>query len=267
MNCNRTKELIPSYALGALETADLMAVEEHLDGCPDCADLAREHLAASVALAALAPPAEPPASLRYRIMAAVGAQESDRAASALPVSTPVAVATGWHRWGGWGLGVTSAVASVSLVLAGVLLGLLLDVRSDLRELQTSNEELMELVVDQRDFSSVAALPDVIPMTLQSTEEEPRARGMLMTSSDHTWGILYSLGLEPQRDEMAHQVWFIRNGIRLSGGVFSVDDTGYGKIYIRFPAKLEELSGIEVTEEPMEGSLVPSSKPVLTAQLR
>lgn len=267
MNCNRIKELIPSYALGALETADLMAVEEHLDGCPGCADLTREHLAASVALAALAPPADPPASLRNRIMAAVSEHAPDQAARPLPVSTPVMVATGWHRWGGWGLGVTGAVASMSMLLAGVLLALLLDVRSDLRELQASNEELMELVVDQRDFSYVAAMPGVTSMTLQSTEDKPRARGMLMTSSDHTWGILYSLGLEPQTDEMAYQVWFTRDGIRFSGGVFSVDDTGYGQIYIRFPDKLDRFSGIRVTEEPMEGSLAPSSKPILTAQLR
>jgi hypothetical protein len=66
--------------------------------------------------------------------------------------------------------------------------------------------------------------------------------------------------------MAHQVWFIKGSIRLSGGMFSVDDTGYGQIYIRFPAKLEEFSGIEVTEEPMEGSLAPSSEPILTARI-
>jgi hypothetical protein len=176
------------------------------------------------------------------------------------------VATGWHLWGGWRLGVTGAVASVSLLLAGVLLGLLLDVRSDLRELQASNEELTELVVNQRDFSYVAAMPGITPMTLQSTEETPKARGMLMASADHTWGVLYSLGLQPQADEMAHQVWFIKGSIRLSGGMFSVDDTGYGQIYIRFPAKLEEFSGIEVTEEPMEGSLAPSSEPILTARI-
>lgn len=88
----------------------------------------------------------------------------------------------------------------------------------------------------------------------------------MTSSDHTWGILYSLGLEPQADEMAYQAWFIRDGIRLSGGVFSVDDRGYGQIYIRFPANLNEFSDIGVTEEPMEASLVPSSEPILTAPI-
>ena len=267
MNCNRIRELIPSYALGALEATELIAVEEHLDGCADCADLTREHLTASVALAALAPPVEPPASLRDRIMAAVGAPVADQATPPLPAYTPMPVATGWRRWGGRGLAVTGAVASVSLLLAGVFLGLLLDVRSDLRELQTSNEELMELVVDQRDFNYVAAMPGVTPMTLQSTEKSPRARAMLMTSPDHTWGILYSLGLEPQQDEMAHQVWFIRGNIRLSGGVFSLDDTGYGQLYIRFPANLDEFSGIEVTEEPIEGSLAPSSAPILTAQLR
>ncbi len=266
MNCNRVKELIPYYALGALNAADLMAVEEHLDGCLDCADLAREYLTTSVALASLAPLAEPPASLRYRIMAAVEAQVKDQAASALPVSTPVSVATGRHRWGGWRLGVTGAVASVSLLLAGVLLALLLDIRSDLRELQASTEELVELVVGQRDFSNIAAMQGVTSMTLQSTEQPPRARGVLMTSSDHTWGILYSLGLEPQADEMAYQVWLIRDGIRLSGGIFSVDDTGYGQVYIRFPAKLEEFSGIGVTEEPMDGSLAPSSEPILTARI-
>ena len=66
--------------------------------------------------------------------------------------------------------------------------------------------------------------------------------------------------------MAYQVWFVRDGIRLSGGVFSVDDTGYGQIYIRFPANLDEISGIGITEEPMEGSLAPSSEPILTARI-
>ena len=61
-------------------------------------------------------------------------------------------------------------------------------------------------------------------------------------------------------------WPIRDGIRFSGGVFSVDDTGYGQIYIRFPAKLDEFSDLGVTEEPMEGSLIPSSEPILTARI-
>lgn len=46
------------------------------------------------------------------------------------------------------------------------------VRSDLRELQASNDELMELVVNQRDFSYVSTMPEVTSMTLQSTEETP-----------------------------------------------------------------------------------------------
>jgi RNA polymerase sigma-70 factor (ECF subfamily) len=264
--CNKVSELIPHYALGALEATEMTDVEEHLNGCPDCDGLTREHLAASVALGALAPPVEPPAALRNRIMAAVGAQTLDRAAPVLPASVPTPVATGWRLWGGWRLGVTGVAASVSLLLIGALLGLLLDVRSDLRELRSSNEELTALVVSQRDFSYVAAMPGITPMTLQSTEETPRARSMLMASPDHTWGVLYSLGLQPQADEMAYQVWFIRDGIRFSGGVFSVDDTGYGQIYIRFPTDLYDFSGIGITEEPMEGSLAPSSEPILTARI-
>ena len=46
------------------------------------------------------------------------------------------------------------------------------VLSDLRELQASNDELMELVVNQRDFSYVSTMPEVTSMTLQSTEETP-----------------------------------------------------------------------------------------------
>lgn len=270
MDCNKVRELVPLYALGALEPAELIAVEEHLDRCPDCAELARADLTTTMALASLAPPAEPPASLRYRVMAAAGAPMPDQTTPPQPAPMPAPAATGWHRWSGWGLGVTGAVASVSLVLAGMVLALLLDVRSDVGELQASlqasNDELVELMVNQQDSGLATAMPWGIPMTLQSTEEAPRARGMLITSQDRTWGVLYSLGLEPQQDEMAYQVWFITDGLRLSGGVFSVDDTGYGEIYLRFPAELDEITGIGVTEEPMEGSLSPSSAPILTAQL-
>jgi len=61
------------YALGALEGAEARAFEEHLaGGCAACAAEVEEFVAAVDALAHAAPPAEPPAGARAKLLARVG---------------------------------------------------------------------------------------------------------------------------------------------------------------------------------------------------
>jgi anti-sigma-K factor RskA len=68
------RQLTAAYALDALDEAEAGAYEEHLAGC----ELCREELAAlsatAVSLAYAAPAAEPPPSLRDRILDAAGAE-------------------------------------------------------------------------------------------------------------------------------------------------------------------------------------------------
>src|SRR3972149_4056972 len=62
MNCDEIEELIPVYALGALEARERQGLEKHLEGCSHCSRILREHLEATAVLARMAPTAEPPAA-------------------------------------------------------------------------------------------------------------------------------------------------------------------------------------------------------------
>jgi anti-sigma-K factor RskA len=74
MNCDEVSELLPAYALGALDPSELEAVEAHLATCA----LHGEALAFELTgarLSELAPEMEPPAALRERILTAAGAAD------------------------------------------------------------------------------------------------------------------------------------------------------------------------------------------------
>jgi anti-sigma-K factor RskA len=74
---NALHELTAGYALDALEPADARAYEQHLAHCPRCqAELAAVSAAAG-ALAFGVAPAEPPAALRERILAAARAERTN----------------------------------------------------------------------------------------------------------------------------------------------------------------------------------------------
>ena len=263
MNCNHVEDLLPAYALGALEPEEHHAVEEHLDECPYCKPVAREYLEATAALAAAVPPATPPPGLRNQILSAAGRQVPNPAPLAFPGNPSGDVLSRRSMWGTAGFAVA---AGLGLVFIGVLLGMVLDMRREVRDLRDESRHLVAMINDQRTFAYTAALPGTDAMPLENTGQAPKARGMLMISQDRTWGILVSQGLAPF-DTMGYQVWLIKNGERTSGGIFKVDDTGYGQFYIRFPAPLGEFAQVGITMEPEEGSPNPTSEPVLTGHFQ
>jgi len=264
VNCNQIEDLLPAYALGALEPAERQAVEEHLDECPYCKPVARDHLEATAALAAAVPSAMPPPGLRNQILSAAGRQVPSPAPLVFPAK-PSGEARGLRSL--WGAAAFAVAAGFGLLFIGVLLGMVLDMRREVQDLREESQHLVSMINDQRTFAYTVALPGTEAMLLENTGQEPKARGMLMVSQDHTWGILVSQGLEPALENMGYQVWFLKNGERMSGGVFTVDETGYGQLFIRFPAPMDEFVTIGVTMEPQEGSPVPTSDPVLTAQIQ
>lgn len=248
------EELLPAYALGALEPAERQVVEEHLEECAYCTPLAREQLEAAATLASLAPSAIPPAHLRDRILA-----------KARPARVSWRVGHRPRRL--WSTAGYAVAASFGLLFLGVLLQATLNLQREVRTLRQQNTNLFSMINDQRTLTYVTAIPGVETMLLENTGQVPKARGMLMVSQDRTWGMLVSQGLEPLRKSMGYQVWLIKDGERISGGMFTVDEMGYGQFYIKFPSPYSELAGIGLTKEPYEGSPGPTSEPVLTGKMQ
>ena len=77
MTCEKVRELAPGFVLGALETEEMIAVQDHLDGCDLHGEI--DELGGVVPyLAQAVPAAEPPAWLRESVIAAAKADARGR---------------------------------------------------------------------------------------------------------------------------------------------------------------------------------------------
>ncbi len=73
-------------------------------------------------------------------------------------------------------------------------------------------------------------------------------------------------LPPLGESRQYQLWLIRDGQITSGAVFSTDEESYGGTRIEIGKSLLEYSAVDVTIEPVGGSLQPTGEPVLDGPL-
>ena len=278
MSYDELEELIPGYALGALDPIQREELERHVELCVHCFDLLRPYLETAVILAQAVPAADPPARLWDSIFFHLDEQQARAVALASQPEAEESKGRRPNRMATIGL---SVAASFALVLFGVLVALLLQLRSQLtevrdenqrgqqliQEMQQENQELLTMVEQQRSLSYTVALPGTEVMLLANTDVAPRARGMLMASGDQNWGYVVVQGLKPPDEETVYQIWLLSRDGPDSGGVFLVDKTGYGQRFVRFPRPLYNYAGIEITVEPQQGSPSPSGEQVLAAHFR
>lgn len=100
-------ELSATYALDALDEAEAGVFEEHLAGCDECRAIVASFRDVGAALAHAAPEAEPPASLRGRILEEV---RTDRPATVIPLQP---------RWVLRAAGSVAAVAAAAAIALGI----------------------------------------------------------------------------------------------------------------------------------------------------
>jgi anti-sigma-K factor RskA len=225
-NTAHVDDLLPALALGCLEPGERERVSRHLESCPDCRSrlAGYEELVASLALAA--PRAEPPRTLRNRILR--------EAARATPRARPVA-RLGW------------ALAAAALLALSLGFNLFLWRRVSRLE------------------AAAAVLPGQVAV-LASTEAAAGARGLLLFGSGENEATLVVEDLPPLASDRQYQLWLIREGQRTSGGVFSVTPQGYGCLLILSPLPLDSYQGLGITVEPAGGSPGPTGHRVMGGSL-
>src|SRR3977135_202563 len=107
MTHDELRELVPIFALDALDGDEELEVRSHLEACQPCRLLLESHVQAAASLALAAEPVTPPAALRSRLMTAVASTPQ------APPSTP-AVPLRPHRPVTWER--LSAIVAVAAVL-------------------------------------------------------------------------------------------------------------------------------------------------------
>ncbi|HKY55389.1 MAG TPA: anti-sigma factor [Anaerolineales bacterium] len=227
-------ESLPAFALGSLDETEARQVAEHLAGCHLCRTELRAFQDVANQLAFATSDMAPSENLKSRLMERIQGIKSSRPA----------------RQRFW--------APERLMPVGGIIGLLL-----VLVLLVSN-----LLLWQR-LNNLEVLTGPLGMraiTLQNTAAAPNASGFVIISSDGDNGVLVVDEL-PQLDEQyEYQLWLERNGSKISGAVFPVDESGYRGMRIEAPETLLLFSSVRVTIEPAGGSEQPTGDTVLDGSL-
>jgi anti-sigma-K factor RskA len=233
-------DLLPGYALDCLDPEEKEQVSVHLDTCARCRHELQTYAAVVGQLPMAVSEHQPPPGLKAKIMQEVK--------SAQPNAQELPGPGWWQRFTGAFRLSTPAWGLAGLVVILVLAASNLFLWQRLNKLESTGEHAL------------------ITVALNGTDAAPQATGLLIISDDGAQGTMIVDGLPDLGQAQQYQLWLIQDGKRTSGGVFSVDSQGYGRLMIASPAPLNSYSAFGVTIEPAGGSPGPTGSKVLGGEL-
>jgi len=261
-------EMLPDYAVGALDNWQQSLVAQHLEGCAQCRD-DLDLLLTTVGL--LSDPPAPSASVRANLLAAVDASwpevvlnEPETPVSPAPSETPPtpAVDVGPRplpdppnliRPRRWSAGPLMLGLVAGLALLAVSLGIW-------------NVLLQQDVSENR---AVAHFLENVPgRILDDSVLSPPASGVVYADPERRDALIVAHGLPPLPSDQRYQVWlFTPSGDRVSGGLFDVNDQGIGQALLEAPQPLAAYVALGLSAEPASGSPAPTTPLSLGGWLR
>ena len=248
-------DLLALYAAGAADSDEARRVAEHLETCLECRLALSEYEESLSVLAAVLPISAPPSRVRTALMERIGAspQPAGRSNAAQ------------GRFGGWSPRMAWKAAGVG-VAAGLLLGFGLGGGFAYLELRDDVDHMEGMVSDGRVFSYLAAAPETAVMVLEADpaagEMAKGAHAMMMAAPSGRMGVLIVGGMETPPRGRVYQLWVVAEGKQMDGGVFTVDDQGWGQVEFAPPEPMAHIQQVGITVEPAAGSRQPTGTPVL-----
>jgi len=242
------QELLPAFALGALDDAEAAQAQAHVASCAQCARTLDEYRSASTALAYTIPLAELPENLKLHTL------QRATQADAKPQKrrTPVPSLPWWQR-----LKLTPLLAGAALVIALIALGW--------NTWQMT--QLSQQLAAQRSFMTFLAYASGNVQVVHGTTLAPQATGRLYADPDENTAELVTINMPALDPGHVYQVWLTEsNGQKISGGTFGVDAGGSGWLWVRAPQQLKTYREVGITTEPRGGSPGPTTGPVLHASI-
>lgn len=220
------RDLLPAYALGALDDDELAEVEAAIEIDPALRAELQAYMNAADQLAILAPPVTPPADMADRIMA------------------EARTVVWWRRWG-------VVAASIAALLAVLLL------------MQTATDD-EALTADQL-AATIEADPATVRVALVPTAGHADVNGAFLIAPDRERGVLRVANLPPLDPAHTYQLWLIEHDEdRRSAALFGADaENVLVPLPADFGSAIK---AIGVTVEPAGGSPGPTTPPIFTAPM-
>ena len=238
MNPCGQNENVAAYALGCIERTEKEQFERHLAECQACQADLRAYQSVVNQLALAAPVQTPPVGLRHTILQNAASQS---------ISSPKLDSLG-SRLRLFFQSRQPAMGIIGLVLIVIL------VFSNVFQLQQANQRQQALATP---FHMV---------TLLSPDPKQDTNALLVISDDGQYGTLVTENLTVLKSQQQYQLWLIKDGNRISGGLFTVNSSGYGWLKIESTTSLLEFQSFGVTIEPIGGSSGPTGPKVLGGNL-
>jgi len=237
VNCEPFRDLLPCYALDALDPDETRAVEAHVRSCTDCRSTLKEYGAVSDGLMYAMPCQSPPPRVRARLIA--------RLASGKPQAAGRRAMPLWQWMAG--------LAMIVLVVLNV------STLAQVNALRRQQAVLTEELYTHQKALSLVAYPQSRTFSVSG-----KATGTLVLNSELGSGVLFVWGLEPLDAAHTYQVWLIQpDGKRVSGGLFRPEPgEPFASAFISLSQPLSDFVGMGVTVEPGGGSPGPTTPRVI-----
>jgi anti-sigma-K factor RskA len=253
----RHDELLPAYALGALEEAELREMETHLaGGCAECERQIALWRGDVEELAATVPAVDPSPETRGRILRLTGAGGTGR----------------WPPLQRW-LALPAAALLTLTVGSGVRQARLGEEVESLRaERDRMARQVEALDRDlglarseaQRVAATLAILssPGAQTIRLAGLGPAPRAVGETFIDPRRGRAVFWAFHLPPPGRGKTYQLWWIDGSGPVSAGTFEVDSQGLGRVEVGRVERPGEIQAWAVTVEPAGGVPQPTGEMVL-----
>lgn len=243
---SRHDELLPAYALGALDGEELRAIEAHLaSGCSECArqltlwrgDL--EQLAASV------PPVAPSPETRQRVLRLA---RRERPARWLPLAAAALLAfvlgAGWRQ-----------------ARLGPLVPEVERLRAENARLEQGVAQARGAVARMNATLAILSQPGTRAVALAGLPAAPGAVGHTFVDPEHGKALFWAFHLPPPSAGKTYQLWWIGDSGPVSAGTFPVDASGEGLLEVGVE-RPDAIRAWAVTVEPAGGVPQPTGAMVL-----
>ncbi len=248
MNKQEAFELVPLYALGALDETEILAFEQLLAQDVDL-QTELDQYGAVVDVLPLFATAQPAPNLEAKLRERIRAQSSSGAQTPVQ-SKNVSNLSQYRNW------VLAAAAVIVVLLVGII------VLNPFAE----DDETERITTAQR-IENILNDPNQRRFEVQPKDDFNSIAGALIVDESGKFGVLQLEGVTNLPEGQDFQMWFIIDGEdRISGGVF--DSTAENTVlhFVELPENFDAFESVGVTVEPDGGSPAPTGASVLSAPL-
>jgi anti-sigma-K factor RskA len=261
MDCEQLAPLYEEYALGVLEGEERAEIEAHLArACPHCTPGIEKARWVVAQLAQISPQAQPPQSLKGKILDA--AKSSGNVAEFAKSAPSRATFPVWA----WAAAAALAIMTgYSIRQMGNQTTQLAELRQKMRIATLQNKALQDQLEVTRQITTVMMAPDSMPLKLM-----PKDKNMPMVHAylhPHMGVAITCEQMPAIPAALTLQLWSVpKNGKPMSVAIFHPDSQGQIAIVAPVKMPVNEIAMLAVTEEPAGGSPQPTTSIAWSAQV-